>query len=303
MNFIKQKWNAFKKGLLQKALNAEAKAAGLNRNHITLTCGEVSYFEKAGQGRTLILLHGAGADKNSWCRFAKHLSKDDRVIIPDLPGHGDSVLNLSLRYTIAQQALYLHELLTRLNAGSIHIVGHSMGAAVALRYAHLHLKDVQSLILLDAAGVEKTPSEMRQELEQTGVHPMMAIESTADYKKLIQYGMNKPPYIPNFFLELLATDKINRREIERKVFNDIILDMDQISILPTLTLPVLIIWGRLDRVLHVNDAELLHELLPNSQKIILDDIGHVPMIEAPQLSAKLCLKFMSGERCANDCTA
>lgn len=301
MNFINQKWHSFKKGLLQKALNAEAKTAGLNRNLIMLTCGEVSYFEKAGQEPTLILLHGAGADKNNWCRFTKYLSGHHRVIIPDLPGHGDSVRSLSLSYTITQQALYLHELLSRLNVGAIHLVGHSMGGAVALRYAHLYPTGIQSLILIDAAGAEKTPSEMRQEIEQTGIHPMMAIESTADYKKLIRYGMNKPPYIPDFFLELLAADKISRREIERKVFHDVILDLDQTPILPTLNLPVLIIWGRLDRVVHVNDAEILHELLPDSQRIILDDIGHVPMIEAPQLTAQLCLKFWNGTFSANDC--
>lgn len=300
MNFIQQKWWAFKKNLLQHALNAEAKAAGFKRNQITLTCGEVSFFEKSGQERTLVLLHGAGSDKNSWCRFTKYLATNDRIIVPDLPGHGDSVRNLSLSYTITQQALYLHELLTRLNLGSIHIVGHSMGAAVALRYAYLFPKDIQSIILIGAAGAEKTPSEMRQEIEQTGIHPMMAIQSAADYKKLMRYGMNKPPYIPNFFLAILAADKISRCEIERKVFNDATQDLDQIPILPTLTLPVLIIWGRLDRILHVNDAELLHELLPDSQRIVLEDIGHVPMIEAPELTAQLCLKFWSGERNASD---
>lgn len=293
MNFVEQKWQALKNSLLQKALKAEAKAAGLHRNQVSLSCGEVSYYSKAGQGRTLILLHGAGADKNSWCRFAKHLSRHDQVIIPDLPGHGDSVRNLSLSYTIAQQAHYLREFLTLLNAGPIHIIGHSMGAAVALRYAHLHPHDVQSLILIDSAGVEKTPGEIRQEIELSGVNPMLAINNVADYKKLIRFGMNKPPYIPDFFLQILAADKISRREIERKVFNDIVEDMDQTPILSTLTQPVLIIWGRLDRIVHLDDADLLHALLPVSQKIILDDIGHVPIVEAPQLTARLCLDFLS----------
>lgn len=289
--------------LLQKAFDAEAKAAGLTCKQISLACGEISYFEKDGLRRTVILLHGAGADKNGWCRFTKYLSGNNRVIIPDLPGHGDSARNLSLSYTIAQQALYLHELLTRLHPGPIHIVGHSMGGAVAMHYAHLCPKDIESLILIDAEGVEKTPSEMRQEIEQTGIHPMMAIESVADYKKLIRYGMNKPPYIPGLFLELLATDKISRREIERKVFNDVMLDIDQTSILPTLTLPVLIIWGKLDRVLHVGNADMLHDLLPGSRKIILDDIGHVPLIEAPQLTARLCSTFLEDLRHESECVA
>jgi abhydrolase domain-containing protein 6 len=301
MASIKQKWLAFKQALLQKALNAEAKAAGLSRKQITLSCGEVHYFEKIGSGATLVLLHGAGADKNNWCRFAKYLGSKHRIIIPDLPGHGDSVCSLALSYTIAQQVAYLHELLTHLKTDHIHLVGNSMGATVAMRYTHIHPNSVQSLILIDAGGVEKTPSEMRLEIERTGIHPMMAIESVADYKKLMRYGMNKPPYIPNVFLKLLAADKISRRGIEQKVLNDLLIDLDQTQILPTLRLPTLIIWGKLDRIVHVDDADLLHEQIQNSEKVILDDIGHVAMVEAPQATALRCQAFwtaMNEQHCA-----
>jgi abhydrolase domain-containing protein 6 len=288
-----KKWLAFKTALLQKALNAEAQAAGLSRKQIQLSFGEVAYFEKTGKenGRTLVLLHGAGADKNSWCRFAKYLSSDDRVIVPDLPGHGDSVQSLALGYSIGQQAHYLHELLTQLQATQIHLVGNSMGATVAIRFTHRHPDSVQSLILIDAGGVERTPSEMRLEIERTGIHPLMAIETVADYKKLMHYGMNKPPYIPNFFVKLLAADKISRRVVERQVFNDVLIDLDQTAILPMLQRPTLIIWGKLDRIVHVDDADLLHEQIQNSEKIILDDIGHVPMVEAPKHTAQLCTAF------------
>jgi pimeloyl-ACP methyl ester carboxylesterase len=288
-----KKWLAFKQALLQKALDAEAKAADLCRKQIRLSFGEVAYFEKtgSGNGRTLVLLHGAGANKNSWCRFAKHLSAADRVIVPDLPGHGDSVQSLSLGYSIAEQTQYLHELLTQLHATQIHLVGNSMGATVAIIYTHIHPDLVQSLILIDAGGVERTPSEMRREIERTGIHPMMAIDSVADYKRLVRYGMNKPPYIPNFFLKLLAADKISRRTVESKVFNDVLIDLDQTAILPTLRLPTLIIWGKLDRIVHVDDADLLHEQIKNSEKVILDDIGHVPMVEAPQATAMRCTAF------------
>ncbi|MEW4320784.1 alpha/beta fold hydrolase [Chromobacterium vaccinii] len=47
----------------------------------------------------MVLLHGAAADKSSWVRFAKHLGKQFPLRIPDLPGHGDSVADLSLDYT------------------------------------------------------------------------------------------------------------------------------------------------------------------------------------------------------------
>lgn len=291
MNFISQTWQACKKAFLRQALKAEQNAAGLSSRQITLSFGQITYFEKPGQEPALVLLHGAGADRNSWCRFAKYLSGSQRVIIPDLPGHGDSVRHLSLSYTIEQQTRYLHELLTRLNADAVHLVGHSMGGAVALRYAHIYPQGLQSLVLIDSAGVEKTPSEMRLHIERTGVNPLMAIANLADYKNLLRYGMHKPPHIPDLFLKILAADKISRREIERKVFNDALQDLDQTAILTALKLPVLIVWGKMDRIVHVDDAGLLHASIPGSQVFILDDIGHVPMVEAPRQTAQLCSNF------------
>jgi len=287
-------WSDFKKSLLRAALRAEYKSAGLSPKQVHLGFGDVAYFEKPGlpAHECVMLLHGAGADKNSWCRFLKHLPSNGRVIVPDLPGHGESVQNSDLSYTIGQQARYMRELLDALEIDTLHLVGHSMGAAIAMRLAHAQPDRVRSLILIDAGGAESTPSELRREFDRTGVHPMMGIQTLEDYKALIKWGMNKPPYIPGVLLSVLANEKISRRDIEEKIIRDVAEDLDQADILPHIPQKALILWGSADRVVHPDDAELLRSRIALSRKVILDGIGHVPIVEAPALSARYCAAFL-----------
>jgi len=297
LSSLHRHWSDFKTSLLRAALRAEYRGAGLSPRQVHLSFGDVAYFEKPGGPghECVMLLHGAGADKNGWCRFLKHLPSKGRVIVPDLPGHGESVRNPDLSYTIGQQARYMREFLDALEIDTLHLVGHSMGAAVAMRMAHAQPDRVRSLILIGAGGAESTPSELRREFDRTGVHPMMGIRSLEDYKALIKWGMNKPPYIPGMFLSVLADEKILRRDIERKIILDAARDMDQADILPHITQKTLILWGSADRVVHPDDAELLRSRIALSRKVILDGIGHVPIVEAPALCARHCAAFL-GER-------
>lgn len=287
-------WSDFKKSLLRAALRAEYRGAGLSPKQVHLGFGDVAYFEKPSlpAHECVMLLHGAGADKSSWCRFLKHLPFNGRVIVPDLPGHGESVQNPDLSYTIGQQARYVREFLDALEIDTLHLVGHSMGAAIAMRLAHAQPDRVRSLILIDAGGAESTPSELRREFDRTGVHPMMGIQTLEDYKALIKWGMNKPPYIPGVFLSVLANEKISRRNIEEKIIRDVTQDMDQADILPQISQKTLVLWGSADRVVHPDDAELLRNRIALSRKVILDGIGHVPIVEAPALSARYCAAFL-----------
>jgi abhydrolase domain-containing protein 6 len=57
--------------------------------------------------------------------------------------------------------------------------------------------------------------------------------------------------------------------------------------------PTLIIWGAQDRVVHVDDADLLHEKIVGSKKVILAGVGHAPMVENPKLSAAPCVAFLN----------
>lgn len=284
-----------KQAVFEKAIAHERESAHLSVKTQSLSFGEITYLsnDKDDTAETIVMLHGFGADKDTWTRFAGELGNDYRLVIPDLPGHGESTQNSSLNYDIQEQAKRLDEFLNLINAKKVYIVGNSMGGAIALHYTSTHPAAVQSLTLIDSLGAIKTPSVLDEETKVSGKNPMLEINNAEDYKAMMSYGMVNPPYIPGFLIDVLAEAKIKRKDIERKIFKDILTDADQTTILANIHVPTLIIWGKQDRVLHVDDAALLHEKISGSRIAILDETGHVPMVERPQETAKLLRGFLS----------
>lgn len=296
---LQQRWQSILKTLFDKAMSSEIQKAGLQAATIRLSFGEIAYLHRGFASKhehkkapTVIMLHGAGADKESWLRFAQKLPAHYQLIIPDLPAHGDSGYDSSYDYGIQSQSERLAEFIRHFKLQQVHLVGNSMGGAIAMRLAHLTPDTFQSLCLIDTAGAESEKGWLQLETMRTGKNPMMEINSVDDYKTMMQIGMSKPPYIPSVFLPLLAKKRIDRKTQDAHVMRDIVLDMDQRQILDQLLLPTLIVWGALDKIMHVNDANFLAQKLHNCETLIIPDVGHVPMVEAPTLVAQRYAEFL-----------
>ncbi|MCV2358769.1 alpha/beta fold hydrolase [Paucibacter sp. TC2R-5] len=290
--------------LFRQAMASERRRAGLTMQRRQLSFGPMAYLDRgaaaeavAGAGApkphdVLLLLHGACADHSTWLRFARALGPQRRLLLPDLPGHGESTAAPDMDLGIAAQAERLIEWLGSLGVSRLHLVGNSMGGALALRLAQQRPQWVQSLILIDAAGAESRRSELRAHVEQGHKHPMIEVDSLADYRAMLDWGMAKKPWLPSFVMQILLKHKRQRRNIERRLLADLERDQDQRAGLASIRAPTLILWGGLDRVLHVADADLLASAIPGSRKHIFADLGHVPMVEAPDLVAAHCREFL-----------
>lgn len=282
--------------LLKQGLAAEQKRAGLAVASVKLSCGRLEYLQRAGAcqhaPQAILMLHGATADRSAWLRMARHLGRQYTLVIPDLPGHGHSAADPALDYTIAAQAARIKELLCRLTVGRVHVIANSMGGAIALHLAATWPALVRSLTLISAAGVEAGPSWLQEHVARTGANPMFDIEGGADYRAMLRIGMAAPPYIPGPMLGALARGFARRRAINQKIVQDIGRDLDQSEKLAGIRAPALIIWGADDKVLSVANAALLQQRLADSEKVVLDGIGHVAMVEAPRQVARLCMAFL-----------
>ncbi len=282
--------------LLEKALAAESRRAGLVRESLQLSCGDVEFLRSANTSsgnlsEAIILLHGAASNKTSWLRFAQHLKSSLPLIIPDLPGHGESVSDLKLDYGIQSQVARLKEFLTALGIKRAHLIGNSMGGAIAIRTAATSPGLVASLVLIDTAGAEVTPGWLRKHVEATGINPMLEVRDATDYRAMMRIGMEAPPYIPGVMVSALAREFVKRNVLNRKVAEDIAQDLDQTEHLSKIISPSLIIWGAMDKVLHLENAEFLHQEIAKSRKIVMEKAGHVPMVEAPKEVALACSEF------------
>jgi pimeloyl-ACP methyl ester carboxylesterase len=278
--------------VLMFALDAERKQAGLVRKEIHFGRDLHYVFLEGGQGEPLMLLHGFGANKDNFTRIARFLTPHYRVIIPDHTGFGESAKPKGASYTPTEQAKRLHELALALGISKVHLGGNSMGGQIALVYAQLYPDSVESLWLLAPGGLWKGPvADIWKELEKNpqALNPLV-LEREEDVVALVSLVMEKPPFTPKAFLKLIARERMANASIEKQVFTDI-QSHDITEDIRGLDIPSLIVWGNKDRVLHPGNADLLHELLPNSRRVLMEGIGHLPMMEAPEKSAEDYLKF------------
>lgn len=276
--------------VVRAALEYERGVGGLVRKEADLPNGLHYVYLEGGRGAPLMLLHGFGGDKDSFTRVARYLTPHYRVIIPDHIGFGESSHPAQADYAPRAQAERLRALARQLGATRLHLGGNSMGGHIALTYAALYPKEVESLWLLDAAGVwSAPPSEMRRQIEQTGHNPLL-VRNEDDFAKLVALLTAKPTPIPRPFLDVLAQKRIKNRELEARIFKQLADDSVEERI-RGLAVPSLVVWGQQDRVLHPGSAGILQMLLIRSEVVLMPGVGHVPMLEEPEKCALDYLRF------------
>jgi len=272
------------------AVNLERGGAGLERKEIRTPDGLRWVYLEGGKGTPLLLVHGFGGNKDNFTRTARYLTPHYHVIIPDLIGFGESDHPPQASYSPNAQAERLRVFAKTLGIKDVHIGGNSMGGEIALSYAALHPREVKSLWLLDPGGIWSAPaSEARKIIEQTGQNPLL-VKTTDEFASLLDFAMSKPPYVPRPILNVMAQERIHNYVLEESIFKQIVTDSIEQRV-KGLAMPTLIVWGKEDRVINVATADLLHRLMPNSKILLMDGIGHVPMLEAPERSAEDYLQF------------
>jgi len=272
----------------------ERNIGGVSQKSLTVEGFRIEYLE-GGQGDALLLLHGFGANKDNWTRWAKFLTPHFRLIIPDLPGFGQSTATPDIDYSIIAQVDRLKAFMTALGIKTFHIGGSSMGGGIAGTYASKYPEDVLSLILISPGGVVSSQtSEMQKLIKDLKQNPLIS-KNTDDYERMLDFVFNKKPFIPGVIKNRLAQHAIEHQPLNEIIWRQLVSywnDHPLEKLLNGQKKPSLIIWGTHDRVLHVSGANILKEVMPNSQIALMDNVGHLPMIEDPKESAELYLSFL-----------
>jgi pimeloyl-ACP methyl ester carboxylesterase len=268
----------------------ERRISGLKLRTAHVDGFDIPYLE-GGTGDVLLLIHGFGGDKDNFTRIARFLTPHYRVIIPDLPGFGDATRNPKASYTMAEQVGRIHGLVTQLGITRLHMGGNSMGGFIAAQFAAPYGHMIASLWLLDPAGTFASHnSPMLLNYEKTGKNPLL-VEKVSDFNETIRATTHKAPFIPGFARQTLGMRAVADFELHTRI-------MRQLSDSPLLEnsfqpmdTPALIVWGAEDQILNPAGAEAFRQMFPNSRVIIMEGVGHLPMAEAPQQTAKDYLAF------------
>ena len=167
-----------------------------------------------------------------------------------------------------------------------------MGGYFSAGLAASYPEAVRSAWLLAPGGVHAAePSEMARRIAAGEDVPLMA-RTPEQFGDVFAFVMTEPPWVPDFYLDVLARRAVAAYPLNAKIFEQIRHQSpaleDEVDGLAT---PMLIHWGEQDRVLHVSGAAVLAPRLPNAEIIRLPGIGHMPMLEAEQRVADDYLAF------------
>ena len=266
----------------EAANSREVEAAGLRLRYLELGEGLGE-----GLGVPVLLLHGFGADLNTWMFTQPALAEGRRVIALDLPGHGGSAKNVSAGDAESLTGV-VGAALDALSVERVHLIGHSMGGAVAALLALRRGERVASLTLIASAGLG---AEINAAFIDGFVRASRRREATEVLNLLV--------YDPALVSRTMVEDVLRYKRLDgvtaaltriaEACFADGRQSLDIAAEIAALPLPVQIIWGREDRIIPVSHAEALAARLPVH---IFEQAGHLPHMEQAGEVNRLIKRFI-----------
>jgi len=271
-------------------------------DHVEIRAGsEVLSCFDLGEGPPVVLLHGLGATKLSWMPLLSPLADRFRVVVPDLPGHGESS-KPKASYTPRFYAGVIRRLLDAIDEERAVLIGNSMGGRIAIEVAARAPARVAGLVLLGpaAAGLPfpyyarllrlvpkelgALPMPMRRRLVLRGIRQMFAspdrlpsnayIAGADEFIRVYRSGRAR--------VALLAAIRGLMRDRPDHFWDA----ARQVAA------PTLIVHGDRDRLVPLRMSEVLASTLPQAELVRLPGVGHVPQFEAPEMTMGLVRAFL-----------
>jgi pimeloyl-ACP methyl ester carboxylesterase len=238
----------------------------------------------------VVMLHGFTGSKENWYPLAERLRGRYRLLIPDLPGWGESERKPGDDYGFAAQAARVDAFIRALSPHRpVVLLGHSMGGGIAALVAARYPQQVARIGLLDAAGVRFKDNQFGIDV-LAGKNPF-AVSDRASLTRYIDTVFHRPeakPWIPwpasrgliarrraDAGFEQAVLDRIGRGD-ERFLPGDEAVAIDQ---------PALLLWCRQDAVIDPSALDLYAAKIPQAAKVLLDDCGHMSLMEKPDAVA------------------
>jgi pyruvate dehydrogenase E2 component (dihydrolipoamide acetyltransferase) len=248
------------------------------------------YLERVPEqpaGDPVVLLHGFGGDLNNWLFNTDKLAERRRVVALDLPGHGESAKDVGVG-DLDAFAEVLGGFLDAVGTGRAHLVGHSMGGAVALAYALAHPDRVASLILVAAAG-------LGEDINPDYIDGFVAAERRRELKGVLELLFADQSHVSR----TLVDDVLRYKRLDgvdaalRTVAAAMYPSGRQARVLAgeleRLTVPLLVVWGEQDRVLPAAHADAARA---RGRVEVLAGAGHSPHMEAANEVNRLVVGFL-----------
>lgn len=258
--------------------------------------GISTHYHESGKGEPVLLIHGSGPGVTAWANWRliiPKLSENFHVFAPDIVGFGYTERPEPLEYGVETWTNHLINFIEAIGQSNVHIIGNSLGGALALQIVNKRPDLVGKIVLMGAAGLpfkmtyglnkvwgyEPSVENMKKLLEIFAYNQKFSTDELAElrYKASIQAGLQEA------FSKMFA-------EPRQEKLNQLALPEEQIKKIEN---EVLMIHGRDDIVVpYVETSLKFLELLPNSELHIFSKCGHWTQIEKKDEFAQLCENFL-----------
>ncbi|HEV2444898.1 MAG TPA: alpha/beta fold hydrolase [Candidatus Sulfopaludibacter sp.] len=243
--------------------------AGAESRRVTIEGIQVHYYALGpAEGQAVVLVHGLGGRADDWENLAPFLARAGyRVYLPDLPGYGRSERPVRFSYSVRDEAAVVAGFFDALGLKRADLGGWSMGGWIAQLVAAEHPERVRKLMLFDSAGLAAKPDW------DTG---LFTPATPGQLDALDALLMPNPPQVPGFVARDLI--RLSKRDawVIHRALDSMLTGRDATdALLPQLKLPVLMVWGSLDRITPLSQGETMHRLVPQSELDVIPGCGHL----------------------------
>jgi len=267
--------DAFVAGYVVPAAEEEDEAAAPAYEFVEVEGIRVRYARRGAQeGVPVLFLHGFGGDLDNWMFNLDAVAEAAPVLALDLPGHGQSDARLP-GATLAALAAFVVRFLDRLDATQVHLVGHSMGGAIAARIALDYPQRVASVALVNSAG-------LGAEINSGYIEGFVAAPSRRELKPVVEQLFADAELVSRQMLDDLL--KYKRLDGVTEVLQELAAQLfaggrqaEQPAVeLERVRKPVLVVWGAEDRIIPATHAA---SAPAGSSVEVLPGAGHMAMME------------------------
>lgn len=243
--------------------------------------GTTVAYDDRGQGNPLVLIHGHPFDRSMWWPQVEHFSQASwRVLAPDLRGYGASTV-VPGKTPLETFAHDIAGFLDQLGVDEIVLGGLSMGGQIVMEFHRLFPHRVRGLVLADTSPHAETIDGrvLRNDTADRLLREGMAPYAEEVLSKMVApHNIETMPAVAQHVLNMMRGTSPEgaaaalRGRAERP---------DYVEMLAQVTVPALVVVGRHDEFTPVNDAELMHERIPDATLAVIDGAAHMPNLERP----------------------
>jgi pyruvate dehydrogenase E2 component (dihydrolipoamide acetyltransferase) len=252
---------------------------------VEVAAGKLRYAKRGSGSANVILIHGFGGDLDNWLFNIDALAQNFTVYALDLPGHGQSTKSLS-DASAAGLAATVMSFMDALGIDRAHLIGHSLGGAIAVEVANAAAERIASLTLIASAG-------LGPEINMDYIRGFTASTSRREMKPLLEKLFADPSKVSR----QLVDDILRYKRLDGvsaalgAIVAKMFADGDQRAISLPARVPTLVIWGRGDAIIpsaHASNAG-------DARVVIIDGAGHmVQMEEAGRVNALIREHLVQG---------